>query len=69
MSTFNPSDLFFLQRPSDTADLYKAVTRDSMKALGIMTSDIAPTNDEEGQLWFRPAINQLYIYLKHYYMD
>lgn len=62
MSTFNPSDLFFLQRPSDTADLYKAVTRDSMKALGIMTSDIAPTNDEEGQLWFRPAINQLYIY-------
>ena len=62
MSTFNPSDLFLLQRPFDTADPYKAVSRDSMKALGIVTGDIPPTNDEQGQLWFRPALGQLYIY-------
>ena len=63
MPTFNSSDLFFLQRPTDTADPYKAVTRTSMKALGIVTDPTQPQDPDDGQLWFPRDEKSLYIYV------
>ncbi len=62
MSTFTSSDLFFLQRPSDTADPYKAVSRESMKKLGIVRSRLLPINPDEGQLWCNEDTRSLSIY-------
>ena len=61
MSTFDSTDLFFLQRPSDTTDPYKAVSREAMKALGIKTQNEMPSNPDEGQLWFPKDEDRMYI--------
>ena len=52
MATFTHTDLFFLQRPDDTADPYKAVSREAMRSLGIKTQIPMPSDPDEGQLWY-----------------
>ena len=61
MSTFDPTDLFLLQRPSDSTDPYKAVTRESMRALGIVYSQSMPSDPDQGQLWCEDT-RDLFIY-------
>ena len=69
MSKFESTDLFLLQRPSDPSDPYKAVTRDSMKYIGILTSFTEPSDPGEGALWWQPSIGELFVYHNGRWID
>lgn len=69
MSKFESTDLFLLQRPSDPSDPYKAVTRDSMKYIGILTSFTEPLDPGEGALWWQPSIGELFVYHNGRWID
>ena len=69
MAKFQSTDLFFLQRPSDFYDQYKAVTRDSMKYLGILTNFTEPADPSEGTLWWQPVVGQMFVYHSGRWID
>ena len=62
MSTLENTDLFLLQRPSDPTDPYKAVTRNTMKYIGILTDFTQPADPDEGTLWWQPVVGQMFVY-------
>ncbi len=69
MAKFLDSDLFLLQRPADSTDPYKAVTRNSMKYLGILTNFTEPSDPDEGTLWWQPVVGQMSVYHNGRWID
>ena len=69
MSTLENTDLFLLQRPSDPTDPYKAVTRNTMKYIGILTDFTQPADPDEGTLWWQPVVGELFVYHNGRWID